>query len=316
MHLDRMPPRCDAPRMQTWDDPSMPSDDPLHLEDDGVLELLRDYEALRTWELLRSARSVVTIAEICEARDADQRLVQRQLDLLGLHGLVESVRARKPRKSIGYRVATERILVTFDEDRPESFRRAMTASDSVRGEFDRCVERHADPASHPTSGFRVRQHTIQHFTKEDFAELRRRMLAVVEFLGTPRPRPPQPRGSSGSRIPPPDFCNQAISIRLDPIVGNLLPLPAVWITPRSKLKRAEQSAADKTGLVALAPREREVALALAEGLSRSHVAERMRLSVHTVSTLARRVYRKLGVHSQAALSARLAGHVQRKLGER
>jgi DNA-binding CsgD family transcriptional regulator len=76
------------------------------------------------------------------------------------------------------------------------------------------------------------------------------------------------------------------------------------------------TAADKTGLPALAPREREVALALAEGLSRAHVAERMRLSVHTVSTLARRVYRKLGVSSQAALAARLAGHARRKLGER
>ena len=80
-------------------------------------------------------------------------------------------------------------------------------------------------------------------------------------------------------------------------------MPAAWMTPRSKLDRAEPAAADKTGLPALAPREREVALALAEGLSRAHVAERMRLSVHTVSALARRVYRKLGVSSQAALAA-------------
>ena len=53
------------------------------------------------------------------------------------------------------------------------------------------------------------------------------------------------------------------------------------MAPRSKLDRAEPVAADKTGLPVLAPREREVALALAEGLSRAHVAERMRLSVHT-----------------------------------
>ena len=36
------------------------------------------------------------------------------------------------------------------------------------------------------------------------------------------------------------------------------------MTPRSKLDRAEPAAADKTGLPVLAPREREVALALAE----------------------------------------------------
>lgn len=55
---------------------------------------------------------------------------------------------------------------------------------------------------------------------------------------------------------------------------------------------------------------------LADGLSRTHVAERMRISVHTVSTLARRVSRTLGDSSQAALAARLAGHARRRLGER
>lgn len=292
----------------------MSSDDPLHLEDDGVLELLRDYEALRMWEVLRSARSVLTVPEICRAMGTDQRLVQRQLDLLARHGLVDAVRARKPRKSVGYRVATERIVVTFDDRRPDSVQRAMASGDSVRREFDRCVDRYSDPEYLPAPRIRFRQHTIQHFTKEDFAELRRRLLPVIEFLGTPRP--PQPKGSRMGRVPPNSFCNQAISIRLDPLVGDLLPLPAVWVTPRSKLDRAKPAAADRTGLPALAPRELEVALALAEGLSRAHVAERMRLSVHTVSTLARRVYRKLGVSSQAALAARLAGHEWRKLGER
>jgi DNA-binding CsgD family transcriptional regulator len=277
----------------------MSSDDPLHLEDDGVLELLRDFEALRMWEVLRSARSVVTVAEIRQVMCTGQRLVQHQLDLLARRGLVDSVRARKPRKSVGYRVATERIVVAFDDSRQDSVQRAMASSDSVRREFDRCVDRYSEPAFHPASGVRFRQHSIRHFTTEDFAELRRRMLAVIEFLCSPRPRPPQPHRSRTSRIPPPEFGNQAISIRLDPLVGNLLPLPAVWMTPRSKLDRAEPAAADKTGLPVLAPREREVALALAEGLSRAHVAERMRLSVHTVSTLARRVMRASALSSSS-----------------
>ena len=277
----------------------MSSDDPLHLEDDGVLELLRDFEALRMWEVLRSARSVVTVAEIRQVMCTGQRLVQHQLDLLARRGLVDSVRARKPRKSVGYRVSTERIVVAFDDSRQDSVQRAMASSDSVRREFDRCVDRYSEPAFHPASGVRFRQHSIRHFTTEDFAELRRRMLAVIEFLCSPRPRPPQPHRARTSRVPPPEFCNQAISIRLDPLVGNLLPLPAVWMTPRSKLDRAEPAAADKTGLPVLAPREREVALALAEGLSRAPVAERMRLSVHTVSTLARRVMRASALSSSS-----------------
>ena len=289
---------------------------PLQLEHKGVLGLLRAYEALRTWEILRTARTAVAIAELAQSTGLERRVLQEHVDLLAKHGLVDAVRARKPRKSVGYRVSTERIVVTFDDGCADSVQRAMDSSESVRREFERCIEQFADPVFHPAVGVRFRQQSIQHFTKEDFAELRRRMLAVVEFLAAPRPRPPQARGSLVNGIPPAAFCNQAISIRLDPIIGKLRPLPAVWMTPRSKLERAEPASADKTGLPALAPREREVALALAEGLTRAHVAERMQLSVHTVATLARRVYRKLGVSSQAMLAARLAGHTRRKLGER
>lgn len=290
--------------------------DSLQLEAEGVLGLLREYDALRTWEFLRTARAVVTVGELAQAIEVESRVLQRHLDLLARHRLVHVVRARKPRKSVGYRVATERIVVTFDDSRADSVQKAMESSDSVQREFERCVERHTDPEFHSKAGVRFRQQSMLHFTKEDHAELRRRMMAVIEFLATPRPGPPQPTRSRGGRLPAPAYCNQAISIRLDPLVGRLLPLPAVWMTPSSKLADASLENVDKTGLPGLAPREREVALALADGLSRAHVAERMRLSVHTVSTLARRVYRKLGVSSQAALAARLSGHARRKLGER
>ena len=289
---------------------------PLELETDGVLAFLGAFDALRTWEFLRSARTAVTIAELVQATGVDRRLLQEHVDVLGRFGLVESVRARKPRKSIGYRVTTERIVVTFDDARPESAARAIASSDTVVREFERCIAQHADSTFHSIAGVRFRHHSIQHFTAEDFAELRRRVLALIEFLAAPRPRPPQPRCMDADSLVPPAFCNQAISIRLDPIAGRLLPLPSVWMTPRSKLERSTVSEVDKTGLAALAPREREVALALADGLTRAHVAVRMQLSVHTVATLARRVYRKLGVSSQAALAARLAGHTRRKLGER
>jgi DNA-binding NarL/FixJ family response regulator len=103
---------------------------------------------------------------------------------------------------------------------------------------------------------------------------------------------------------------------LEPLVGELLPLPSVWVTPRSKLAKSGDAPAGKPGLRGLAPREREVAIELADGLSRKHVAERLGVSVHTVSTIARRIYRKLSVTSQAGLAARLAGAARKELGER
>ena len=104
----------------------------LRLEAEGVLELLRDYDALRTWEVLRTARAVVTAGELAAAMGVESRVLQRHLDLLARHGLVHGVRARKPRRSVGYRVATERIVVAFDDSRAESVQKAMESSDSVR----------------------------------------------------------------------------------------------------------------------------------------------------------------------------------------
>ena len=91
-------------------------------------------------------------------------------------------------------------------------------------------------------------------------------------------------------------------------MGGLIPSPTIITSPRSKLDQWDGSTADAAGLPGLTPREREVALALADGLSRAQVADRLRVSVHTVSTLARRAYKKLGVTSQAELTARLTGH--------
>jgi len=294
---------------------------PLDLGNDDVFALTRDYEALRTWELLRGFGVPVTVAELAGARRLAERVIHRHLDLLIAHELVEQVRARKPRRSIGYRVAVERIVLTFDDTDEGAIARAKRSSAHVGAEFERCVVAHANPEFHAAVGFRLRTHCMKHFTREDLAELRRLMLPVVEFLSTPRPAPKRSakvgaaKARAGKSVEA-TFCNQAVSIKLEPLAGELLPLPDVWMTPRSKLAGAPTEDADKSGIPRLTPREREVALALAEGLTRAHVAERMSVSVHTVSTLARRAYRKLGVTSQAALAARVARYEHKRLGER
>jgi DNA-binding CsgD family transcriptional regulator len=289
---------------------------PLDIGSDDVFALMRDYEALRTWELVRAIGAPATVGELSQARKLPTQVLHRHLDLLIEHGLLERVRARKPRRSAGYRVAVERIVFTFDDNDEGAIARAKQSSAHVGDEFARCVAAHANPEFHAAVGFRFRTHCMKHFTREDLAELRRLMLPVVEFLSTPRPAPKRSPKSGRAKAPAPVYCNQAVSVRLEPLAGELLPLPDVWMTPRSKLAGAPTGEADKSGVPTLAPREREVALALAEGLTRAHVAERMGVSVHTVSTLARRAYRKLGVTSQAALAARLARYEHRKLGER
>ncbi|MCP5133475.1 MAG: response regulator transcription factor [Gammaproteobacteria bacterium] len=55
----------------------------------------------------------------------------------------------------------------------------------------------------------------------------------------------------------------------------------------------------------LSPREQEVGLALAEGLSQTAIATRLNVSVQTVVTYVRRLYAKLEVHNRAELLDKL-----------
>jgi DNA-binding NarL/FixJ family response regulator len=55
----------------------------------------------------------------------------------------------------------------------------------------------------------------------------------------------------------------------------------------------------------LSPRELQVARALEAGRSRPQIAQELGLSEHTVVTLSKRIYKKLGVHSRTELSTRL-----------
>jgi DNA-binding CsgD family transcriptional regulator len=73
-----------------------------------------------------------------------------------------------------------------------------------------------------------------------------------------------------------------------------------------ELKRERQSISP-VALAALTPREAEVAVEVANGLSDREIAETLCLSRHTVSQYVKRIYRKLGVDSRVALTRALLG---------
>lgn len=56
--------------------------------------------------------------------------------------------------------------------------------------------------------------------------------------------------------------------------------------------------------VALSPREREMLSLIVEGLTAKEMADRLDVSIHTIDTHTRHLFRKLGVHSRAAAAAR------------
>jgi DNA-binding CsgD family transcriptional regulator len=73
-----------------------------------------------------------------------------------------------------------------------------------------------------------------------------------------------------------------------------------------ELQRDQAEISEET-LLALTPREREIALLVVDGLSDRLIADRLYLSHHTVSQYVKRIYRKLDVPSRVALTRLLLG---------
>lgn len=97
--------------------------------------------------------------------------------------------------------------------------------------------------------------------------------------------------------------------------ADLLPGPScvlvtVGIQPVHATVASTCSAAEVAERHGLTTREAEIAVLLAAGASSQEVAERLRLSPHTVRRHTEHVYGKLGVHSRAELSAVVHGGVR------
>lgn len=75
------------------------------------------------------------------------------------------------------------------------------------------------------------------------------------------------------------------------------------LVSRRQNGRSPRGAAKGSGDHGVTPREREVLELLAEGLSRSEIADRLVISPRTVGSHIQHLLRKLGVHSQAQMVA-------------
>ena len=60
----------------------------------------------------------------------------------------------------------------------------------------------------------------------------------------------------------------------------------------------------QTVMVALSPREKQILTLIVEGLTAKEIAEKLSVSIHTTDTHTRHLFKKLGVHSRAAATAR------------
>lgn len=260
------------------------------------MDLLCDPTAMAVWDALRAARGVRSLPEVSAAARRVPAEVQQAIDRLVAAGLVSLRRARGRRTTVGYEAAYRSMVVAhepeWDGELVERVLAAMAQAASL-----------ATSAGQHVSGRFV---AVAPLDRAAYEELHRRIMDVVDYM----------RSLGMVSMPPSDGGRGQCDATAVRAVIDLAPLSAginyhasVVLLPRKALDlaRAGNRVRTVSGEGTLTRREWDVAAALAAGSSRPEIARRLGISPNTVASIAKSIYRKLGVHRRSELSARFRG---------
>lgn len=276
--------------------------EPLPIDRAGLMDVLTDGDAMAAWECIRRMRhcSNAEVAGQTGRKLADARA---SIDRLVAAGLV----VRRP-ASRGKR--TETFAVAMPELRVALGGIAAADADTIVARWEGAVQQRFERITRSRTG--TRRDSDRRFFGMEWAYLGPedklrvsglvRELCAVFMAAKERHAAAHPDGSA-----PPDPAHEpyAFLLRLLPVTAPEPPMPSIIFRrlPADEEAARQRAGADRSSLSA---REREIALALANGESRPAVAKRLGLSPYTVVSLARRVYGKLGVRSRAELARAMA----------
>lgn len=253
----------------------------------GLIQAMRSQHAMGLWEMLRRHRrpaSASDLAALCECSHAE---AQRALDLLERATLVRKRRASRRRRSAVYETAVQAISVVFDRGDPDHAKLIRDFEQYIAHELEDEHFRHELPITHAPSGYWRYYHCNPLFLEpSDLQELKQRILRVEEFIKLLNDR--QAASASTSR------CNYATLLRVAPLGGKVMPQPHLKLVSRTVAEARRGASATQSPR--LSRREREAVLALRDGRTRAAVAEHLGISVHTLGTICKRAYRKLGIN--------------------
>ena len=258
----------------------------------GLADAIRRPRVLALWERLRRHRRAASAAELAALCKYSSSETQVALDLLEQASLVRKRRASRTRRITLYEIAVPAISVMVD------------LKDPVHAELVRGIERYmredleSDQFRQETSitlagrGY-WRYHHCSPLVLDpsDLRELKQRIARVEEFIRLLNDKQSTGAGTS--------TCNHAISIRVAPLRGHVMPQPHVELVTTSieMERRGTQPGSPQR----LSRREREAVIALRSGQTRAAVAKHLGISVLTLGTVCKRAYRKLGINRVSQL---------------
>lgn len=299
----------------------------LSLDSPALARVFTDLRSMQLWEILRRSGKLWTPQQVAEAAARPRAEVQQSLDRLVDAGLVTRAKAHGRSRHVTYGSVSEQVLVRWDRTKPEQFEALQSLRLQVRECVRDTIERNIDVG---LTGTLKRPWLEQQYglalTREEaravHAALRAAFTVIDQIavqseerrteaatMGATPKRQAQGSAAGGDSPDSPDAEGELtyqIAIDMRPLAEPPQVIPAIGIWEAGGLAH-ELAYRSKSPLGKLAKRELEVAKRLAAGESRPKVAASLGLTSNTISTITKRIYAKLGVHSRAEFTARMKG---------
>ena len=262
------------------------------------MQVLRDIRTMQRWEILRRSQRGHAVAQLAFESRSSLAETQEALDRLEAVGLVEKQRMNARTKQIRYQAAMERLVISFDKS-AEVDRELMREVEHGMREYSRSVIDGCDSIRRSNEKGRVSIHGVTSvvLTVDDACAVRDAFRGAYALLVEAERRARQSEDSVEKR-------GYHLGFEMRELNQPELPMAEVFMVEQALFVEHRDLLCNAASMV-LSPRELEVARALDSGKSRPQIARELGLSEHTIVTLSKRIYRKLGVHSRAELSTRL-----------
>lgn len=269
------------------------------LADPGLIQVLRDLRTMQRWEILRRTQASYTAARLAEESRSTLEVTQDSLDRLHDVGLVVKHRASAKTRQVAYRAAMQRLVVSYDKG-SEIDRALIRSMEGGMREYSRSVIDACCSVRRENSREYIGVHGVTSVVllPEDARAVRDAIRSAYALL-VEAERRARAAAAQGAETK-----GYHLGLEMRELDEPELPMAEIFMVERSLFDEHRKLLCGAASMV-LSPRELEVARALDAGKSRPTIARELGLSEHTVVTMSKRIYRKLGVHNRTELSARL-----------
>jgi DNA-binding CsgD family transcriptional regulator len=278
----------------------------VEASDAMVVSVASDALLLGIWGFVRLASRPMTLGEISDVTKVDPAMLQRKLDLLVSYGIAEALASTARRRATAYRARYAGMQVRVQRTGQHEVLRGVAASMSehVRSLVSRSF---VSPGPNESRGWHADFTGLLNLKPDEVDELRRRLNRVVEYTSMLGEK-------YAARGEPPELCNYVLNFRVEPLESPALPLAPIRFVLADADDPVREVSTNARRKARLSPREREVGIALARGLTAEETASKLGIKRSTVATMTKRIYKKLGVHRRAELVSKLEDAIGGSLG--